>query len=111
MGQGIWWGLGATHINAWWMIGGAVAVSILLQRMWKHIVIPLWSIRRAVVRFADNHATLMEIAEEFKPNHGTSLRDVVDRIEASLGKSNEAIDLHIIDRRPDGRRKTDPRGD
>lgn len=81
----------------------------------KWLVIPIIKLVEAAVHFADDLPTLQEIADEFKPNAGNSLRDTVDRIERNQTDMDERfdtlenkIDTFILQSFPGGQRATDP---
>ncbi len=57
---------------------GALAV------IWRKGLLPVVKFFRAVDRIAEAMPVLIEIADEFKPNGGASLRDSFDRIEVSM---------------------------
>lgn len=62
---------------------GVTAISILWQKAIKPIV-------RAATALITSATTLAEIAEQFKPNHGSSLVDRISRIE------NELMDVRTV---------------
>ncbi len=97
------------HILGIIVLSGAAAAAL-----WRWLIKPLWKGVRGVVYFSDATPVLMEIAEQFKPNAGTSLRDTVDRIERRQDDLNDAlvsiedkIDTFLINRQPGGQRATD----
>lgn len=66
-------------------------------------------------RLAQMHRTLLEIAAEFAPNHGTSLFDRITVLERSQERQQDTldqilnrIDTHIAQRQPGGQRSSDP---
>ena len=66
----------------------AVSASLIaFGVIWRKGLRPAARLIREFVHAADNVAqhgpTLLEIAAEFRPNSGGSLRDVIDRIEAA----------------------------
>lgn len=67
-----------THVD-WidWVIAAAALLTALTV-IWRKFVRPLV---HAANLIADAAPVLLAIAAEFQPNHGTSLRDVVNRIE------------------------------
>ena len=62
---------------------GVTAISILWQKVIKPIV-------RAATALITSATTLAEIADQFKPNHGSSLVDRISRIE------NELVDVRTV---------------
>lgn len=95
-----------------WMIytGGIatflLAVSIIGTKVWRWVrggaevvsqferTVPV--MKRFTQAFYDNPEAaeiLRQIAFEFKPNHGTSLRDVVDRIEGTARQMAHTLEL------------------
>jgi len=89
--------------------------------VWKWVLIPIHRAAKTIDRAAEASPTLLAISDQFKPNHGTSLRDVIDRIEAQqtrqdvrLDRQDEQletienkIDSFLRDRRPGGQRAAD----
>ena len=74
------------NLPEWSQWLGAVAGSLIaVGVIWRKGLRPAARLIREFVRAADNVTehwpTLLTIAEEFKPNGGNSLRDVVDRLE------------------------------
>ena len=96
------------------VLGIIVLSGATVAALWRWVFKPCWCAIRGVVRFTDATPVLMEIADEFKPNSGTSLRDTVDRIERTqteqgdkLQSIEHKIDTFIIQRQPGGHRSTD----
>jgi len=83
--------------------------------------IGIWRSVREHANWVEAKPILCAIADEFKPNGGTSLRDTIDRLEHQAHRSQrqdqdmleqlEAIenklDEFIVCRRPGGKRSTD----
>lgn len=99
-------------------LGLIVLTGAALAVIWRWVILPIGKAARAVVRVSEAHPVLMDIASEFKPNHGTSLKDTVDRIEANLQRHQHhaderfdtlenKIDMFILQRKPNGLRITD----
>lgn len=86
------------------LIAGAVTG---LGVIWKRGVKPVLRFIRATVHAADaldeTLPVLREIAEEFKPNHGTSLKDVVERLDRNVhtNAENVATVYWMVSSRPD----------
>jgi hypothetical protein len=66
------------------VIIGIAAFLVAWQTIWKRFLVPLFMFGRGVIRIADATPILVQIAEEFRPNGGGSVRDVVDRIELKV---------------------------
>lgn len=65
-------------------IPAAIAAALLAwQIIWKRGIKPLIRLGQSIIRIAEATPVLVQIAEEFQPNGGGSLRDTVDRIETS----------------------------
>ena len=64
--------------------------------VWRRAVIPLLRLTDDVREMVATRPVLVEIANEFKPNAGNSLRDTVDRIDARM---HLAIDTGNAERR------------
>jgi hypothetical protein len=78
------------------------AVVVAWKPIWKSVVCPVGRMTSWVVHFKDAWPVLESIAEEFKPNHGTSLRDVVDRLADDHKKDHhilieQSVALHNIE--------------
>ena len=64
---------------AWLLILAATLGA--LYTIWKRGIVPLHRFAKSVERIAEATPTLINIAEEFNQDGGTTLRDTVDRIE------------------------------
>ncbi len=74
--------------------GAVYGLHLIVQ----HAIKPCWRFLVALVRFVEATSVLLDIADEFKPNHGQSMRDVVNRIEYNQGGINarvERIEAHL----------------
>jgi hypothetical protein len=84
------------------VIIGIAAFIVAWQTIWKRFLVPLFMFGRGVIRIADATPILVQIAEEFRPNGGGSVRDVVDRIETKVDNAaqlvREATDSWAADR-------------
>ena len=101
----------------------AGAFVFALHQIRKHFLAPLWKLFKNIVAWSEAHSTLMTIADEFKPNAGSSLVDRVSRVEDAATASNRGVEelkrdfaslsnllrQHIIDSRVGGNRRTDPK--
>lgn len=95
------WGTTATALGAI----GAFGVG-----SWKYVGRPVASQVGEVHTFlTEALPALTSIANEFKPNGGGSLRDVIDRIEVSLAK-NSAVATILLQESPDAIFMTDGDG-
>jgi len=95
----------------------AGAAGAVLTR-WRH---GLWQAVKGHVDWVEAKPILCSIADEFKPNGGTSLRDTIDRLESAADRSrredqemlerldaiDNKIDVFITCRQPGGQRHTD----
>jgi hypothetical protein len=95
--------------------GSGIGVLMLLRQFVSKIVKPAWEAVKTIVHLAEAHVTLLEIAEQFKPDGGLSLRDSIDRLESQTARIIDTadalankVDVFILDRKPDGRRHSDP---
>ena len=82
-------------------------------------VLKLWVVPavRELVHAGDAHPTLMEIADQFKPDDGASLHDRIVHIERKQDEICDGIeglhnkvDLFVTQRMAGGMRSTDPKG-
>ena len=73
------------------LAAGVTALGIL----WRKVFKPLW---HAACEFTKSASTLHEIADQFRPNHGSSLVDRLAKIEHDIstvrGMSKTALDQH-----------------
>lgn len=73
----------------------AVAAGIYgLYLIWTYGLCPVWRTMMAINHFAEALPVLLEIADEFKPNGGGSLRDQIDEIR--IGQINIEQQLEQI---------------
>jgi hypothetical protein len=74
-------------------LGIIVAILVGIGLIWAKGVRPMFKFVAATVRAADALEeavpVLKEIAEEFKPNHGTSLKDTVNRMDRNIKTNSE----------------------
>jgi len=84
------------------MVAAAGGVALALHLIWRHILIPTWefmkhvvAITRAIVVFIEAQPTLIDIAHEFKPNDGDSLRDQIDTANIRLGNIEGQMEILI----------------
>jgi hypothetical protein len=72
-------------VNAFFVVViGIAAFIVAWQTIWKRFLVPLARFVKGVIRIADATPVLVQIAEEFRPNGGGTVRDVVDRIETKV---------------------------
>lgn len=71
------------------------AALAALATIWRKGILPLVRLARAVERIADATPVLIGIAEEFRPNGGSSLRDTVDRIEVKVDAQHQTMTDHL----------------
>lgn len=97
-------------------LAAPVAVGLLARRLMSAVLKPSWEIMKTTVHLAEVKRTLIEIAEQFKPNDGTSLRDVVEHLAEgqecltdAIDSLTSKVDAFILDRKPNGQRHTDPK--
>jgi hypothetical protein len=103
-------------MGVWLGILSIAAGAVLLAGFVTKVLVPLGRLIRTTVHLLDMHTTLVDIAKEFEPNDGTSLRDVVDGMVKGQQQLRDdvtclanKVDTYLLERRPNGRRKTDPR--
>lgn len=97
------------------LIEGAIVLTLAVL-LWRNALHPLWLAVRAFVEHRERQEVINEIADHFKPNGGASLWDRITAIERrleSLAEGQEKIvnefETFIMDRKPGGRRRNDPR--
>ena len=73
------------------MVAAAGAIALALHLIWRHALIPTYrffvkgyKFIGAVAMFTEAQPVLLEIASEFRPNDGASLRDQVDSTNLRL---------------------------
>jgi len=75
-----------------WLGGAAVAG----YSIWRYVLVPMWRIAKALVELSDAMPILIDIAHEFKPNNGNSLRDVTNSNNAKLTELGEQVAANSI---------------
>jgi hypothetical protein len=112
-------------VRGWEVIVVIAAVAMILGNLstiWQKGAVPLWHLVTGTVKTIEAHPILLNIAHEFEPNDGHSLRDRIDKIDKEileaakerqrmheqLEEIDNKIDLYLIDRLPGGRRHYDP---
>lgn len=65
----------------------ATIVALVLQ-----LVLIVWAVFR---HFAKIEKRLDRIEQEYKPNHGSSMRDAVNRIEQKIAKLEGRFEQHV----------------
>jgi len=72
----------------WNSAGGWATVGALVLE----VVVVLWGVFR---HFNKIERRLDRIEAEYKPNHGTSMRDAVNRIEQKIAKLEGRFEQHV----------------
>ena len=62
-------------------LGLIAGIIVAIGVIWSKGIVPAYRITKAVTQAVE---TLSDIAKEFEPNEGVSLRDTVDRIERKV---------------------------
>jgi PAS domain S-box-containing protein len=79
------------EIGAWIVLAGAVVTAVGALHL--KLISPSIKAVRSFIKFFEDMKilipTLQDMASEFKNNHGSSLRDVVDRIENSMIRNRD----------------------
>jgi hypothetical protein len=73
------------------VIIGIAAFLIAWQTIWKRFLVPMYLFVKGVIRIADATPILVQIAEEFRPNGGGTVRDTVDRIELKVDEAARLV--------------------
>lgn len=73
----------------------------------RYVLVPVGWIVYGIYRWSKAHPTLMEMAEHFPPN-GTSLHEQLAMIQVQLAALQRTVENHLLDRKPNGRRRYDP---
>lgn len=72
-----------------------ISACVMLISWYRYFFRPVWTFHWKLLGFFDNFniafPILLQIAEQFKPNGGNSLRDVLNRIELRQSASEERI--------------------
>lgn len=78
---------------AWLILVAAVLTAAIT--IWRKGILPLWRLASRlsadIQRIAEATPVLVDIAEEFQPNGGSTLRDTVDRIEANGKRLEDGV--------------------
>ena len=87
-------------MNTWgpvvWIVAAGGAVYAL-HLLWKHAITPIWRSLVSLVHFAEALPVLLCMAEEFKPNEGSSLRDQIDLVNMRLENIEQQLETICID--------------
>jgi hypothetical protein len=77
--------------NILWVDGLIVAAAVItaITVIWRKFLQPLLRAIETLTETVEALPTLLEIAQQFQPNEGHTLRDSVDRIEGLAAKANE----------------------
>ena len=70
-------------MNTFIAYGGAIVMVASVAAL-------LWKAMRVIVEAGKAYPVLIELAKEFAPNEGTTLRDVIDRVETAAGVERAA---------------------
>ena len=85
------------HWAAWPILAASLLVAYIT--LWRKGVVPLYRfVRRfltAVIDIAASVPVLAEIAREFRPDHGRSLRDVVDHMHDEICGTRSDLAEHV----------------
>lgn len=74
-------------------VAGIAAIILLLRYIGIYVFIPFNRWARAVNAFIEAQPTLLQIAEEFKQNSGSTLRDQVDSANMRLENIEQQLEL------------------
>jgi len=103
-------------MDPWQIVVMIAGSATIVEQAWSKGIVPLYRLVRGTVAHIEADPVLLEIAERFRPNAGTSLHDRIIHIEETQSDHGDQItelatrvDTFIMERRPGGRRKTDPR--
>ena len=69
-------------IHAATVVASIAAGTYGLYLIWRYGLCPAWRTIMAINHFAEALPILIDIADEFQPNHGTTLRDAIDKLSA-----------------------------
>ena len=87
------------HWAAWPILAASLLVAYIT--LWRKGVVPLYRfVRRfltAVIDIAASVPVLAEIAREFRPDHGRSLRDVVDHMHEEVCETRRDLADHVAE--------------
>lgn len=73
------------------------AIVVALSAIWMNVVRP---VVRAASRAGEVADTLLEIASEFKPDHGSSLKDVLTAVQQDVARATAvAEDIRSMNQR------------
>ena len=111
-----------TEVHLWELVLGASVFVGVLASIWDKGFIRIYHFAKGTVKTLEAHPILVEIAEQFKPNHGTSLYDVIMDIRAQQSKHatmlheygedltdiKRILEDYVADLQPGGRRHSDP---
>lgn len=84
------------------MIVAAGGIAYAFHLIWRHVMCPVYQFFKAVSLFAEAQPVLIEIAHEFRPNDGDSLRDQVDAVNIRLGNIEGQMEILVQRRVWDG---------
>jgi hypothetical protein len=91
-----------------------LVIGALVWVAWTKWVVPLWRVARWGVHEADDREILKDIAGQFRPNAGHSLRDVIDQIRLELAEirdeqkaTRELVNVYLLSKQRGGRRHYD----
>jgi len=76
------------------MVAAAGGIALALNLIWRHVICPIYRFIILIADFTEAQPVLLEIAEEFKPNNGTTLRDQIDT--ANMRLSNIEGQMEIV---------------
>jgi len=82
------------HFGAF--VVGLGAVAYALHLIWVHLIKPIHTVVKALVGFAEVYPVLEEIAHEFKPNNGNTLRDQVDMLNIRTSNIEGSVEKLVI---------------
>lgn len=104
-------------MDLWQLILVIAGAGVVLEQLWLKVVVRLYRLFKYGERHVLVDAVLLEIAEQFKPNGGSSLYDQIQFMQGSIDNNRLAVealdnkfDIFILGRVAGGDRSTDPSG-
>jgi PAS domain S-box-containing protein len=80
-------------LEHWEVWGKWAGIVLVLVGLWQYVLRPIIkgakAVNSTIQRLTDSLPVLLQIADEFRPNGGNSLRDVINRLETSMAISSQ----------------------
>ena len=93
--------------SVFFWVAGLTAIILFIRYLIVYVLIPGLHWAKSFNEFMEAQPTLMEIADQFKPNGGESLRDQIDQANVRLENIEQQLEALLTEAPWDGEERRD----